>query len=333
MKIIYHLNPVLFYYQKNPHDSHVQRGDTYLPGAEEFVEKYKSYGEQESYISYIFESEEILSEAIATLEKSGLSGKYYYRIRLEPNEIETYPAFYLVIPSQIQPIIYDDETGEQIENIIFFFDEEIGAEIVDLEALEGCEIMEDFYDYPHDKERIVVSPRIKEILETVTQGVNWRPTGTTTTYEWIPISREDIGKYDNWMENTETGEVYTQIEKAPQTWFIMEVQEKIPDPIFVPFPREVRFNSGRQTYLVFNDGRSVITQASINKLAECGIAITDEVQTPEGIYKDYRSLVASGRVIQALFDANITLFDKSFATPLWEYDRAINATLQENSNA
>jgi hypothetical protein len=26
----------------------------------------------------------------------------------------------------------------------FFFDEEIGAEIVDLEALEGCEIMKNF---------------------------------------------------------------------------------------------------------------------------------------------------------------------------------------------
>lgn len=302
-----------------------------MPGAEEFVEKYKSYTEQEGYISYVFESEEILSEAIATLERCGLSGEYYYGIRLEPNEIETYPAFYLVVPSQIQPIIYDDETGEQIENVIFFFDEEIGAEIIDLEALEGCEIMKDFYD-EYARLRIVVSPRIKEILETVTQGVNWIPIGTTTTYEWIPISREDIGKYDNRMENTETGEVYTQIKKAPQTWSIMEVQEKLPDPIFVPFPREVRFNSARPNYLVFNDGRDVITQASINKLAECGIAITDEVQTPEGIYREFRSLVASGRVIQALFDANITGFYKSFATPLWEYDRAINATLQENSN-
>jgi len=329
MKIFYQLEVKLYYFQKYPQETDVQKTHTLLPGAEEFVEKYKSYTEQEGYISYIFESEEILSEAIATLEKCGLSGEYYYGIRLEPNEIETYPAFYLVVPSQIQPIIYDDETGEQIENVIFFFDEEIGAEIIDLEALEGCEIMEDFYEY---SDKIVVSPRIKEVLETVTQGVNWIPIGTTTAWEWVPISREDIGKYDDIRENTETDEVYTLIEKAPQTWFIMEVQEKIPDPIIIPFPREVRFNSATQTYLVFNDGRDVITQASIDKLADCGIAITDEVQTPEGIYKRFRNLFASGRVIQALFDANITGFDKSFAVPLWEYDRAINSTLQENSN-
>jgi hypothetical protein len=331
MKIFYQLEVKLYYFEKYPQETDVEKRYTLLSGAEEFVEKYQSYKEPEGSIFYIFEKEEILSEAIATLERCGLSGEYYYGIRLEPNEIETYPAFYLVVRSQMQPIIYDEETGEEIENVIFFFDEEIGAEIINLEALEGCEIMRDFYD-DYARLRIVVSPRIKEILETVTQGVNWIPIGTTTTWEWIPISREDIGKYDNWMENTETDEVYTQIEKAPQTWFIMEVQEKLPAPIIIPFPREVRFNSAMQAYLVFNDGRDVITQASIDKLADCGIAITEELQTPEGIYKSYRSLVASGRVIQALFDANITGFYNSFAVPLWEYDRAINATLQENSN-
>ena len=328
MKILYHLKAVLYYYQKNPHDSDVQRGETYLLGAEEFVEKYKSYREQESDIFYIFDSEEILSEAIAELEKYGLSGKRHYRIQLEPNEIATYPAFYLVVPSQIQPIIYDDETGEKIENVIFFFDEETETEIVDLEALEGCEIMQDFYD---DSDRIVVSPRIKEVLEAVARGVNWIPIGTTTTYEWIPISRSDIGKYDDIMEK-ENGEVYKLVENAPQTWFLMEVREKLPDPIVVPFPREIRFSSALETDCVFSDGRNVITQASIDKLANCGIAVIDEVRTPEGIYKEFRTLVASGRVIQALFDANITGFDESFAVPLWENDRALNATLQENSN-
>lgn len=328
MKVFYHLEAKVYYFQKYRQETNVQKRQTLLPKAEEFIEQYKDYKEQESDIDYIFQDEEKILEAIVALEKYGLSGKRHYRIQLEPNEIKTYPAFYLVVPSQMQPIIYDNETGEKIKNVIFLFDEETGAEIIDLEVLEGYEIIQDLYD---DSDKIVVSSRIKEVLEAVTRGVNWIPIGTTTTYEWIPISREDIGKYDDIMEK-ENGEVYKLVEKTPQTWFLMEVQEKLPDPIVVPFPREIRFISALQTDCVFSDGRNVITQASIDKLANYGIAVIDEVRTPEGIYKEFRSLVASGRVIKALFDANITGFYEGFATPLWENDLALNASLQESSN-
>lgn len=238
MKVRHQIEAQLYHYS-----------DGILPGAEEFISKYAPY-RVEPTTTYIFSDESKLAEAMSLLAKHGLEAEKFYDFEIEPNELETYPALYLGTYT-----IFD----------LFILDEE--AEWVDASVLNEYEMVQDY-----ESERIVVSPRVKKVLEKITQKVGW----------------ESVERTDK------------------QQWFLMEVVELLPEPIIIPFPVSVEPNEDPPgTYAVRSDGRDVATQANISKLTEVGIAVSLEVKAQEKMLKWRPRLVASGKVIYALQSAGI----------------------------
>jgi hypothetical protein len=233
MKISYQLEAELYHYSEG-----------ILPGAEDFISKYAAY-RSEPTTTYVFSDEQQLEEAMSLLAKHRLSAERFYKFELTPNELATYPALYLGLYCTFEVFIIDE-----------------GKKRVNATVLDGYEIVQDY-----ESDRIVVSPRVKKILENTTKEVHWESIETTNAQEW----------------------------------FIMQVMEILPEPIVVPFPVSVEPEEDPAgTYAVRSDGRAAIAEANISKLAEVGIALSLEVQTPLQLLKWRPRFVASGAVIYAM---------------------------------
>lgn len=232
MKVIHYLELKLYNYH----------GEI-TPGYEEFISKYAPYRHGSS-TSYIFSDSQQLAEAISMLTKQGLPVEHFYKFELATNELETYPALYLGVYC-----------------IFEVFGIESGKEKVNANILNDYQMVQDY-----ESERIVVSTKIKKILDGMTKRLSWESIETTNGEEC----------------------------------FIMEVQEILPEPIVVPFPVSVEPEDPVLTFAVRSDGRSAITETNIAKLREVGIALSLDVKTPLMVLPWQRRLLASGKVIKAL---------------------------------
>ncbi|HAZ48358.1 MAG TPA: hypothetical protein DDW76_26350 [Cyanobacteria bacterium UBA11369] len=128
---------------------------------------------------------------------------------------------------------------------------------------DGQEIIKDV-----ETGQIIVSARVQEILERMTKGVEWTPQ---------PIS-------------------------AGQKWFWM-VPQQLPEPIFIPNPYSItRYDRSNipDVYEVDFDGRRVASDANVAFLAEVGVAMNYQSQTPTEIIKTDPEAIATGKIINAL---------------------------------
>lgn len=151
-----------------------------IGNAAEFVDKYSRYWSDgcedayEDYYSimsiYSFTSEEKLIEAVSDASKMGLSVRRTYELKLEPNELETYPALCITPQFAVELFINNDAN-----------------ELVDASALDTYGIVREFDSertfFPFESNRIVVSLEIKQILDKITSCINWQQRKTTTSKE------------------------------------------------------------------------------------------------------------------------------------------------------
>lgn len=206
------------------------------------------------------------------LTKQGLPVEHFYKFELATNELETYPALYLGVYC-----------------IFEVFGIESGKEKVNANILNDYQMVQDY-----ESERIVVSTKLKKILDGKTRGLSWESTETTSGEEC----------------------------------FIMEVKEILPEPIFVPFPVSIEPEHPALTFAVRSDGRSAITETNIAKLTEVGIALSLDVKTPLTVLPWQRRLLASGKVIKALQMVGITDIIELTEPLLLESHQLIRATNQ-----
>jgi hypothetical protein len=124
----------------------------------------------------------------------------------------------------------------------------------------------------YQSERIVVTWRVKTLLESLSQGLQWEPVGGTAGREFV----------------------------------LMSVTEALPEPIIVPSPVFVGPNEHPpDTYAVQSDGRDVITDANIAKLKDVGIALSNEIKVKTKVVKHRPYLIALGTIIHALQSARV----------------------------
>lgn len=219
--------------------------DGILTGGEEFLRRYPAqrYGKT---TTFVFSEEGMLAEALSLLAKYGLKAERFYVFELDPNEVATYPAIYLGIY-----ITYDLLIDNRVNEM----------------QLNQAGIAMDY-----QSERIVVTPRVKKLLEGMTRGLQWESTEGTDRRAFV----------------------------------LMKVVEQLPEPIVVPSPVYLGLNERPPgTYAVRSDGRDVITNANISKLVEVGLAVSEEVETQSKVLRWRPRLVASGAVIHALQSASI----------------------------
>lgn len=218
-----------------------------LPGGEEFSNKYGAFRVGPTKTRFMFTDKQALADAISFLEKNGLKAEHIYSFELEPDEVKDYPAFFLNFESLFDLLV----EGR-----------------VDLDVMGEREIAKD-YQTGH----LVVSLRVRKILEGVTRAIQWTSLGMTDGQEW----------------------------------FTMEVTKRLPEPVIIPFPIEVEQNETRpDTYTVMNDGRNVITQASMLTVKRFGLCLADQIKVELKVLKRWPiPIVSSGIVIHALQSAGV----------------------------
>ncbi len=162
---------------------------------------------------------------------------------------------------------------EVIDYPAFYFSVEVAEDllinhsVVDVSRLGANDIAKDYAS-----ESIVVRPHVRELLEGLVQRVSW-----------MTVSSSD-GR-DLWL---------------------MNITERLPQPIIVPLPVYVGPNQEPPgTYAVRSDGRDVITSDNISKLENVGLAASEIVQIPLATLRWRPRLVASGDVIHILQGAGM----------------------------
>ncbi len=116
--------------------------------------------------------------------------------------------------------------------------------------------------------RIIVSPQAPEILEKMTSGIEWIPQPISAGVEWF------------WI-----------------------VAQPLPSPIFIPNPSDIFLNEYSiipDVYEVESDGRCVANDVNIAFLAEVGIAMNCQCETPTTFIKVSPEAIATGKIIKAL---------------------------------
>lgn len=219
--------------------------DGILPGGDEFNTRYASYRTGRT-TTYVFSDEHLFREAMSLLSQYGLKATTFYIFKLNQDEINAYPAIYIGIHN-INGLLIDDRVNES--------------------QLGQAEMAKDY-----QSERIVVTPRVKNLLESMSRGLKWEP-----------------------VEGM-----------AGQEFFSMSVVEDLPEPIVVPSPVYIGPNEYPPgTYAVQSDGRDVITNANIAKLKDVGIAVSEDVKVKEKVMKWRPRLIASGEIAHALQSAKV----------------------------
>jgi hypothetical protein len=219
--------------------------DGILPGGSEFITRYAPYRTGRT-TTYVFSEEHLFRDAMSLLSQYGLKAKTFYVFELNQDEIKAYPAVYIGI-HDIDGLFVDDR--------------------VDDGRLGRFEMAMDY-----QSERIVVTLRVKDLLERISRGLKWEA-----------------------VEGM-----------AGQELVLMSVVEHLPEPIIVPSPVFIGPNEYPPgTYAVQSDGRDVITNANIAKLKGVGIAVSEDVRTKEKVMKWRPRLIASGEIEYALQSAKV----------------------------
>ena len=219
--------------------------DGILPGSKDFITRYAAHRVGPT-TTYAFVDEYKLTEAMSLLARYNLKVEKFYVFKLRPEEFETYPAVYMGI-YVIDNLLTDNKVNEN--------------------QLNRAEIAVDY-----ESERIVMTPRVKKLLERLAKDLQWELIQGTYGKELI----------------------------------LMKVTEKLPEPIFVPSPLYVEpdeYPVG--TYAVRSDGRDVITETNISKLMEVGVSVSYNVKKQSNVLRWRPRLIATGAVIHALQTANV----------------------------
>jgi hypothetical protein len=219
--------------------------DGILPGGSEFITRYAPYRIDRT-TTYVFSDEHLFREAMSLLLQYGLKATTFYIFKLNQDEIKAYPAIYIGIHN-IDGLLIDDRVNER--------------------QLGQAEMAKDY-----QSERIVVTLRVKNLLERMSRGLKWEP-----------------------VEGM-----------AGQEFILMSVVEYLPEPIVVPSPVYIGPNEYPPgTYAVQSDGRDVITNANIAKLKGVGLAVSEDVRVEEKSMKWRPRLIASGEIVHALQSAKV----------------------------
>jgi hypothetical protein len=219
--------------------------DGILPGGSEFITRFAPYRIDRT-TTYIFSDEHLFRDALSLLSQYGLKATTYYIFRLNQDEIKAYPALYIGIHN-IDGLLIDDQVNER--------------------KLGKADMAKDY-----QSERIVITLRVKNLLERMSKGMKWEPVEGMTGREFI----------------------------------LMNVEEYLPEPVIVPSPVYIGPNENPPgTYAVQSDGRDVITNANIAKLKNVGIAVSGDVRVKEEVMKWRPRLIASGEIVQALQSAKV----------------------------
>jgi hypothetical protein len=211
---------------------------------EEFIDRYAAYT-NETAIKFFFPEKPKFFEALSFLKKQGLRYIRHYKFELAPDELESYPALSLGMMLL------------RVDSCYTF----ISA--VESEVQNGSEIINDVATG-----RIIVSPRVQEILEEMTSGIEWIPQPISAGVEWF------------WM-----------------------VAQPLPSPIFIPNPSDVfpnEYSIIPDVYEVESEGRCVANDTNIAFLAEVGIAMNGQCETPTTFIKVSPEAIATGKIIKAL---------------------------------
>lgn len=124
----------------------------FLPGAEDFVERFRS-ARIGPTSAFVFDREEELRDAIANLAQVGLESEPFYVFELDDSEIAEYPALYFGI--------------ERVDGLI-------GPRGVDCLRFDRFDIAQD-----RGSRAIVTTSQIRRLLEGMTQGLEWSPLAAT----------------------------------------------------------------------------------------------------------------------------------------------------------
>ncbi len=218
-----------------------------LPGANEFANCYSGYHIGPTKTRFVFPDDKVLEDATSFLRQYKLKANHIYNFEFELDEIKDYPAFYLNF-ANLYDLLFENR--------------------VNLKALKKQEVAKDY-----QTERLVVNSRVKSILESLTQKVQWS-------------ELEASGK---------------------QKWFAMEIVQHLPDPIFIPAPFATEPNEHPSgTYSLQFDGRSIITEPNVQAVKKYGICLPDRMKVNSKILRRYPvPLVASGAVVYALRSARV----------------------------
>jgi hypothetical protein len=219
--------------------------DGILPGGREFITRYAPY-QLVRTTTFVFSDERLFRDARSLLSHYGLNAKTFYIVKLNKDEIQTPPAIDVGIHN-VDSLLVDNRVNEG--------------------QLDQAEMAVDY-----QSGRIVVTPRVKNLLERITMGLEWEP-----------------------MEGMGGQELY-----------FMSVVESLPEPIVVHSPVYIGPNEHPPgTYAVQSDGRDSITNANIVKLKEVGLAMSEWIRTESAVMKCRPRLIASGAIVEALQSAKV----------------------------
>jgi hypothetical protein len=219
--------------------------DGILPGGSEFITRYAPYRLGRT-TTYVFSDEHLFRDAMCLLSQYGLKATTFYIFELNQDEIKAHPAIYIGIHN-IDGLLVDGRVSEG--------------------RLGQFEMAKDYHS-----ERIVVTLRVKDMLERMSRGLKWEM-----------------------VEGM-----------AGQEFVLMSVVEYLPEPIVVPSPVYIGLNEHPPgTYAVQSDGRDVITNANIAKLKDVGIAVSEKIMVKTEVMKWRPRLIALGTIQHALQSAKV----------------------------
>lgn len=121
---------------------------------------------------------------------------------------------------------------------------------------------------------LVTSPKFKEVIE-----------GEVPEAVWKPLASKDGRHY-----------------------FSFEISAELPEPIYLPEPREITAGKTPGVFFVANDGRGVITPQSIDSLGSFGMAYTRTEMANGIVYNTIPSLAVTGKILHKLIANRITGF-------------------------
>ncbi len=214
------------------------------PGASAFTQRFGAQAVAKGGV-FSFANKENALRAFEFAKAEDLDPQLFYFFHVEAEELSSAPAFYLA--ADVEEDIL--EPGQP-----------------QLQFLTNVDLALDLYT-----DKILVSSRVKDLLETHQVGVQFAP-----------------------------------INGMSQSWFRLDELTELGEPIHVPNP--VFFSPNENppgSYAVQSDGRDIITEANIRLLQTQGVAGSGKVRTPTGVVTWRRRVLISGKLLAELARANV----------------------------